>query len=88
MGCRPERPRQAEQWAQENLKFKCKVWHLDHGNSQYQCKLWNVRMEHGPDEKDVGALVDGKLDMSQLCALTDQKAKWILGASKAAQAAG
>ena len=69
-------------------KSKCKVWHLGHGNSQYQYKLWDVRIEDSPAERDLGALLDRKLDMSQLCALTDQEAKQILGASKAAQAAG
>jgi len=39
-------------------KSKCKVWHLGHGNSQYQYKLWDVRIEDSPAERDLRALVD------------------------------
>ena len=72
-----------EQWAHVNFmrfdKLKCKVLHPDRGNAHYQYKLGSVRMEHMPAKKNLGVFVDGKLDMSQQCALIAQKAKCILG---------
>ena len=72
-----------EQWAQVNLmwfnKAKCKVLHLHRSKPCYQNKLEDVRMEHSPPEKDLEVQTEGKLDVSQLCALTAQKSKHILG---------
>ena len=80
MGCYPERPGQVEQWAQENItrynKSKCKVLYLGRGNLHYQYKMLDVRMEHS--QKTLGLLLDGKLDTSQQCALTAQKASCVL----------
>ena len=69
-----------EQWAQVNLmkfnKFKC---NLTPGSRQthYQYKLGDERIKFSPAKKDLG-VVDGKLDMSQQCVLTAQKANHIL----------
>ena len=63
-------------------KTKCKVLHLGCGKPCCQYKLRDVRTEHSPAEKNLGVLVDGKLDMSKKCALTVQKARHILGCIK------
>ena len=71
-----------ELWAQEKLmrfsKSKCSVWHQGQGNSHYQSKLRDEKAKHSPGEKGLEVLVDGKLDMNQLCALATQKANRIL----------
>jgi len=83
MGCHPEGPRQAQAAGLVNLmgfnEAKCKVLHLGHSNPHYQYSLEDVRVEHSPAGKDLGVLVDGKVDMSQQCALTAQKANHIPG---------
>ena len=63
-------------------KSKSKVLHLGDGNPHDQYKLRNVQIEHSCAKKELGVLVDGKLDMSQQCALTAQKASCILDCIK------
>jgi len=61
---------------------KCWILHLGQGNPEHMYRLRLERLEGSPMERLLGVCIDGRLNISEQCALAARRANLVLGCIK------